>query len=544
MSDMPGADAARPGHFWANRSQIVPAVIFAICIISFMAKGVTSMVQKSSTWDETHYFGLGKYLLREGRWDVPGSILHPPLSFYLHSVPLLFVETDLNVWKTDPALVKDPEYLGKANLPRGQALLSSPANRDDWLLNGPRCMMLLTGVLLAWFVYRWSYQLYGPWAAVAAIVLCCFCPNILAHARLITPDITVTTFSFGTIYYLWKLLREGRMTDAMLGGLCLGLALLSKFTALLLLPIATTLIAIYWWKTKTLKVRACLIFAGLGLTILCLGYRMDLEPFFAGIQLQLAHAQGEQPSFLFGEYSLHGWWYYFLLAFLIKTPIALLLSLGLALFLTVKKRAGHFWTNEVFLIFPVIVIFCFFSASHHPIGLRYILPIYPFLFVFASGLTQTLLSRKSSAIVYLLALGWYVGASTAIHPHYLAYFNELTGGPGNGYKYLVDSSLDWGQDLKGLGKFMREKGIPSINLSYFGTDSPQRYGISYHRLPSLVLRDPDPPGTRVAYTGWFAISATNLQGTSMKNKDTFASFRNRQPVATIGYSILIYKIDD
>ena len=206
--------------------------------------------------------------------------------------------------------------------------------------------------------------------------------------------------------------------------------------------------------------------------------------------------------------------------------------------------AANFLTNESFLIVPVIVMFSYFCFSHHPICLRYVLPVYPLLFVFGSGVANLLLSKKILTASYLVALAWYVAASSIIHPHYLAYFNELAGGPRNGYKYLVDSNLDWGQDLKGLGAFMHERGISRINLSYFGTDSPERYGISYYRLPSLVLRDPNPGGPKVPAKDWVAISATNLRGVSLKDRDTYAAFRNRQPFAMIGYSILIYRLED
>ena len=137
-----------------------------------------------------------------------------------------------------------------------------------------------------------------------------------------------------------------------------------------------------------------------------------------------------------------------------------------------------------------------------------------------------------------------MGASSLIHPHYLAYFNELVGGPGRGYRYMVDSNLDWGQDLKGLKKYMDRNGISKIRLSYFGSDSPSRYGIAYDWLPSFVLPIPDNQAPDLSTKGWIAISATNLQGVYLKNRDLFATFRSREPVAVIGYSIFVYKIDD
>ena len=164
--------------------------------------------------------------------------------------------------------------------------------------------------------------------------------------------------------------------------------------------------------------------------------------------------------------------------------------------------------------------------------------------MFAGRAAQALWSTKLRRGLYIAAVAWYLGASFYIHPHYLAYFNELAGGPDNGWKYLVDSNLDWGQDLKGLKKFMQERGISRINLSYFGSDSPDRYGIAYNWLPSFYLRDPDPGHHEPVLKGRVAISATNLQGPYFGTGDPFARFRALQPVAKIGYSIFIYKLDD
>jgi len=524
-----------------QRKEVLPSIILAVCLAAFLVKALTSLIQESSTWDETAYFGLGKYILQTHRWDVPGTILHPPLSYFIYDIPLLFFPTDQSVWTNYPSRT-DREFLGSSDNGRGQALLSSPANQGDRLLILSRLMMVLTAVLLGWFVYLWSYSLYGKWSAILAVILYSFCPNILANARLITPDITLTTFSFITLYYFWRLLRDNRISDAVLGGICFGLALLSKFTSVLLFPMGILLMVLWGIKQKTLNTRHCLVFAAIGIGILFLGYGMNLNPYFDGILYQHEKA-GDHWSFLMGKYSTTGWWYYFIVVFLVKTPIATMVFLAISVVLFVGKIPKGVWINEMFLLLPAATIFCFFSLSHKAIGLRYILPIYPFLFVFASRAAQSFLSNKMLTGLSVAAIGWYVGASCYIHPHYLAYFNELAGGPDNGYKYLVDSNLDWGQDLKGLKSYMQQHGISRINLSYFGTDSPARYGISYDWLPSYILYNPDPEKKKITL-GWFAISATNLQGVYMSNKDLYAWFRERKPVAKIGYSIFIYKMDD
>jgi 4-amino-4-deoxy-L-arabinose transferase-like glycosyltransferase len=524
------------------RKERLAIIIFALCLVLFGIRAVTSMVQESSTWDETHYFGMGKYLLQTGRWDAMGCILHPPLSYYLSSIPLLFFPTDPAVWKKDPRSGENKLYRAEANIARGQALLSGQENRGDRLLTLSRLMMVLVALLLGWYVFFWSYELYGSAGAIAAIVLYTFCPNILAHARLITPDIVVTAFSFITLYHFWKMLKEKRWPTAAIAGIALGLALLSKFTAVLLIPVCIALALIWLSHYKSLPWRNCLIFGAIGFAVLLLGYRGDLEPYFSGIRFQQEHASQGQSSFLCGDYSQSGWWYYYTVAFFLKTPIAAILSLATALVLYCKKAFKGARITELFLLIPAATIFVFFSANSQAIGLRYLLPIYPFLFVFTAGGISCLLCKKTMAILCGLLALWYIGASLYIQPHYLAYFNELAGGPGNGYKYLVDSNLDWGQDLKGLGRYMREHDIPKICLSYFGSDLPERYGISYEWLPSFYLRNPAPSARQVTMHDWVAVSATNLQGVYFDNKNTYAMLRSIKPVARIGYSIFVYNL--
>ena len=206
------------------------------------------------------------------------------------------------------------------------------------------------------------------------------------------------------------------------------------------------------------------------------------------------------------------------------------------------------WIDEAFLLIPATFVLGFFSMNHQSIGLRYVLPIYPFLFVIASEVARVAADRTSyTRLPAAVLVSWLVVASWSIHPHYLAYFNELIGGPSNGYKYLVDSNLDWGQDLKGLKRFMQANAIHEIALSYFGTDSPARYGIQYRRLPSMILTDPNagrPSPAPQAKSEWVAISATNLQGVYFEDESLFEPFARRRPVATIGYSIFVYHLNE
>src|SRR5262249_48241866 len=146
--------------------------------------------------------------------------------------------------------------------------------------------------------------------------------------------------------------------------------------------------------------------------------------------------------------------------------------------------------TALFLLVPSGVYFAAMAATRVNLGLRYILPIYPFLFVLAARVGTISFANVLATLLVRLgafaAVGLLAASSPMVAPHQLAYLNELIGGPDQGHRYLSDSNLDWGQDLKGLKNYMDREGIPVIYLSYFGTAPPSGWGIRYQYLPAWV----------------------------------------------------------
>jgi hypothetical protein len=356
--------------------------------------------------------------------------------------------------------------------------------------------------------------------------------------------------------------------------LSLGCALLSKYTALLQLPVFIIVASIVFasyedfvlpdnfpfasWLTnkgaifKMLRLLSLmLVIFLLSALVLSLGYRFQLHHYFRGVTHQLLHAEGGHPSFLLGMYSKSGWWYYYFIALLLKTPIPLLVLILTALFFYCRGvlRAS---SDLLFMLAPVAAYFILFSINHQSIGLRYILPVYPFLFMLAgaaTGAVHVIRGRIWRYIILVVLFGWYLIGTITIYPHYLTYFNEAAGGPDNGYRYLVDSNLDWGQDLKGLGLYLKEKGVDRIHLSYFGTADPRYYGIHYEWMPSYYLPEDYREGTErmrsfsFPTSGMLAISATNLQNVYFSDKQFYDRLKQYKPIVKIGYSIFIYDLD-
>lgn len=526
----------------------------AIAMLIFLAAQLFLCSRmKSATYDEQYHIANGLAFLRTR--DSRLIPEHPPLINSISALPLL----------ADGNLVLplgDPCWSDVNSLKFSDLLL--------WRLNpdGPsivaraRVPIIILTLFLGAIVYAWGREMYGPAAGLFALALLAFDPNILAHGCLATNDLGLTCFATLALYTFWRLLRRPGLDRALIAGLALGLAQVSKFSALFLLPaLAVTFLADRFSPTTNapatrrsvvylavvILTAALTIWAAYGFQVGTLrGYRVPARAYLSGLQEFTHLLEGGKRSFLLGSYSDTGWWYYFPVAFAVKTPLPTILLIAFALFYAWRRGA---WRRALPLLIPAVIYFGVCLASPFNIGYRHLLPALPLLFIFA-GQTATfdLGRRRKQAWAIGAGLVWLIGGSLATFPHYLAYFNELVGGPAGGYRVLVDSNLDWGQDLIGLREYMARENIASVKLSYIGTADPAAYGITYEPLPGFPYHQwqddsvpeilSDPPG------GVYAISASNLQGLRFKNRDLYAKFRERKPDAVIGYSIFIYRIPD
>jgi hypothetical protein len=253
------------------------------------------------------------------------------------------------------------------------------------------------------------------------------------------------------------------------------------------------------------------------------------------------------PGFFFGEYSYQGWWSYFIGCFLIKTPIGILALIIGSLVLFRRGRPLE-RRDAMFLLLPPLFIFAAMTQAKANIGLRHILPVYPFLLLVAARLATVhrYPGWRTQFAVGALVLFAAV-SSLRIAPHQLAYFNEFVGGPDQGYRYLSDSNLDWGQDLKGVKNYMDKENLPIIYLSYFGTAPPSYYGIRYQYVPGGWPLEWPPPSDKVPaeiQRKILAISVSSLQDISNPHNPLFGWLWMRRPVARIGYSIFVYDLTD
>ena len=553
------------------------------------ALAIASVSQKSLTIDEMKRLAPGYLHLTAGEFRIHTD--HPPLVKMLAALPLLAQDIRL------PPVVEDWS-VPDSFWPFFHDFLYV-VNDADRLVRGGRLAVLPIAVVLGLFVFWWARALFGAGAACFALLLYAFEPNILAHGPLMNTDVPVTGFLFATTYFFARALDEVTLGRVVLAGVCYGLALVTKYSAVFGLlwlvalgagvacstrfPVVVTLprlgtATLSSRRSKLAAVTGTLVAIGLvayvvvwavyrfrfegGITpgyaylvpwglfaerpdfarrlvLWARGWRLLPDAYLHGLALATSTSTGRL-IFLMGEVSTTGgWWHYFVVTFGLKTPLAFLLLLG---FLPWSLR--RWWSRAplpiLCLVVPPLVYFGVASASRLNIGHRHILPIYPFLFVLAASVVPWALARRPivKAGVALLA-AWYVVSSASVFPHYLAYFNELAGGPDGGWRYLVDSNLDWGQDLKGLKRYMDEHAIKRIWLSYFGTADPRHYGIEFNYFPSLFTRYFHQERAPAQY---LAVSVSNLRLLLLHQPESARRLRELQLEAKIGHSIFLYRI--
>jgi 4-amino-4-deoxy-L-arabinose transferase-like glycosyltransferase len=520
----------------------------------FFAQGWLFIRAHAQTYDEAVHLAAGYSYLATGDFRLDAE--HPPLVKALQALPL-FIGYRLP-FDPDPRLWQDAQ-----GFLIGRDFLYGSAVPADRMLTLARLVNLLLGGWLLVIVGWWAFRLWGRGAALAALALGSFDPNLIAHSSLVTTDVGVSAFMLSTVYLLWEYVQAPRWGLLAATGLSAGVALVSKFSALLLVPIlfliAVLLIGTdrslvvprgttpHWPRHRLIHATSTvgIILAVSALVIPAVYLFEGWGPWLSGLRHLLAIAQAGRSSFYMGEYSYEGWWSYYLGAFLLKTPLGTLALVVLALGLQ-TARARLTWPAAVFLLSPVIVVFAVTTQSRVAVGLRYILPVYPFLFVLA-GRVATVPWRRSRLAVGLAYASLLVAvlSSLRVSPHQLAYFNELVGGPDRGYRYLLDSNLDWGQDLKGVRAYMDREKLPIIYLSYFGTAPPAYYGIRHQFVPgSWPLEWPIQTETVPldAPRKILAISANNLQDLFHSSHPLFEWLRAREPIATIGHSIFVYDL--
>jgi Dolichyl-phosphate-mannose-protein mannosyltransferase len=632
-------------------------LLVAGLLVAHYALAASSLLRENPTVDEVNHLPAGLSYWQTGSFRLYHH--NPPLIKLVAAIPVWLSGGDLSeAYQSKKWRAESVEYpfFGLAF-----SLINAP--RYFELFARARLVMPLFSLLAGGVIFAWSRRLFGDRGGLLSLVLWCLCPNVLAHARLVTSDVGATALGALATYLFWRYLHRPSWKNVAVAGLALGLAELSKFSMLLLYPLwplmwlafqafrpdralsaktiartmgqATAIVAI-----SVAAINAGYLFEGTGrplgsfrfvsrtltrpgvtpgdsesrLTTVAWKHRVnrfrgtsmaripaplpahyllgfdDQKIESEGIPAGWSHPGVTDPEansgytvYLDGVLQRSGWRSYYALSFLYKTPEGTLLLMALALGVFVASRRSRApWSDEVvLLILPLgfFVVMTFLTDIN--LGLRYVLPIFPYLFVFVGRIApwaDGLRSGRRAAWGIVLGSVALTGLSTlAIHPHYLAHFNRLSGGPDRDPPRLIDSNLDWGQDLVGLREWLRAHPDEGpVGLAYFGQIWPNLFDVHNDGFewflppgrPDSILPMEYPPEQLKLLTGpvprivpgLYAVSASIRQGLSWRVYDpsrrmrgggiwraedgAFDYFREATPFAAIGHSILLFRLTE
>jgi hypothetical protein len=558
----------------ARSRWLYPAV--CLLLLAYVWLAASASWSESNTYDEALHLTTG-YL----RLAHPGEKVWPDLGVFAQewaALPLLFDGLRYPVGAPS-------SYREMGEWEQGFRFFYTMGNDPTTMLRQARFMISLLGAALGALVFAWSRRLFGDAGGLLSLSMFVLCPNMLAHGSLVTADMAAALGFVAATFCFWNASHEVSWRNLLCSFLALGCLTLSKLSSIAIFPILVLLILVRVYSRRPVEIRirnrgpigdrrgkawalalVLLAHAAAVVAVLWIAYdfnylsqgeaaawqralaspafpwwsgpkiralvfgwlfRLDLLPhsYLEGLSFQFRAL--ERGGYVLGQRTMGGTWWFFPLAFLVKTPISTLALIGLS---AAAFALGHRGPRKnspaggseiqpgLYSLSPLLILGGVYGAacltSNLNIGLRHLLPLYPVLFILAGANAYWLrrFGRQGAIGLGILVAGLGI-ESFAVRPHYLAFFNLFTGGPRYGYHYLVDSSLDWGQDLPGLRKWL-DRNVPAgggteVYLCYFGTAEPRTYGIQAHPLPNRFGLDAPIPYP--LKPGIYCISATCLE---------------------------------
>lgn len=519
---------------------LIPKPLFlaltAALLVTMGALQIHTASLEAQTYDEAVHLTAGYSYWVTGDYRLNQE--HPPLAKLLCAVPLLTMGLRFDTTSPHWSLPDQSEM--------GRLFLYSNTRPAGSILAAARSVTIALSLALGLALALWLRPRFGELAALTALALYALDPNFLAHGRYVTTDVAVTLFSFLSVITWLAFLEQGRKRWLALAALTLGLAMASKFSGLFVLPIHAALLALQLLRRRISwpKALAALPLLCAGAVLVCAatyGTHSLRVPswrehkYVTGIQELSQHNTDGHRSYLLGKVNTHGDARYFPIAFAVKTPEATLLALLFALALLPRILRRHDALLWLALLAYPALYFGLSVAGNINIGIRHLLPIYPFLFALIAAAVSTLPRRAALAAPALLFAG-VLSAQPAIYPDYLAYCNRFAGGPASVHRYLLDSNLDWGQDVIKLKRYMDAHGIEFVQIAYFGMADLNYYGIRHGGLPGA-----NEPHEIDKLDNWVAASITDVYDVYF-DQPTFNWLQRYTPAARIGWSLYLYDL--
>lgn len=577
----------RRGFFSRRRGELVCALLLMLMALTML----DVISRKSLTVDELVLIPAGYYHLTALDFRPVGE--HPPFIKTLSALPLLFTGTEAA--PIDPQPQSDYAYF----LGLFSEFWRMNDTRYETITFWSRVPPIAVTVLLGALVFIYARRYFGERAALFAVALFSLEPTVLAHGRVVQTDIPSAFAFFLFVFVFYEYLAKPNLKRAVVVGLVAGLATVTKFSMVVLGPIILIAAVALLALAPRYRIKRAHIVGQTAALILAAIFAINAAYFFQrgtpesfrssvarsvmpsvlkqpvmraplsagyaaiqtifpadyvqGIGWQLGHARLGHPAGLLGQFSYHGWWYYYPVAFALKTPLPILLlslvSFGWALWMLMRKGDSRM----LLFLLPIAFFVTLLTANSINIGVRYFLPAYPFFFVacgvFLDWILRRSRLRKAGIAVVAGLIVWTAIEAVRAYPDHMSYMNQLAAGRPD-YWYLSDSNVEWGDDVKPLALYLRERGETRVGGAILSVQVLERYGIEQTEI--FV-----PPGVEPEEVRYVAIGASLLNGstvpsgfadgTNLTEKERFHYFdeyRRMTPEKVFGGSIYLFRMKE
>lgn len=470
---------------------------FLIFSLAFSAQVIPGIFQNSPTDDEPIELTNG-YFYWKG--DAVNHNFHPPLSKTLQALPLRLKKLDSLI----------PASMAENQLRAYQFFFISNKGLFEWMTACGRLISLLFGLGIGLLLFMQTRQAH-PVSALTCLCLWAFHPTLLAYSGLAMADITVSFFFLASVLAFKRHLEKPGLFWSLVVGSLAALAACSKFSALALVPLFAFLEVLHFWMRKGSKtffqwrsvavdwlygaVAFFLIISLIYLpgTLLESGHRFPAIYFFNGLKHMMSYSDYHHPNFFLGQCSRQNHWLYFPVVFLLKNSIPFTLFTLLAVWEGLRKRVSYptwMWMTPLFFFFCILPV--------QNLGVRYLLPAFPFLILMASKMAGECWNKRAfggKQTWKLLIAGlllWNSASVLASQPNLISYFNDLIPAEKK-FSLLSDCDLDMGQDLKRLSLIGRQRGWKQVKLAQFGGAlDPSFYGLNWVPWTQKDITGPQP----------------------------------------------------
>jgi len=551
--------------------------LIVLALLAVMAANLFAVIaRKSITIDEIAHVPAGYYHLVAGNYTLNNE--HPPLIKYWAALPLLFLQPN----EPPLAALDNVDFYTRT----GDAFAkfwTANASQFELISFWTRVPMIVLTLVLGWLIFVFTKDLANPRAGILAVALYTLEPNILAHGRIVHTDLPAALAYLLFAFVLYRYHRLPSFRSALLLGLVSGVALVTKFSLVIVGPIFAVAMGAWILRAPSRGfnrgqiVRHALLVGLVALAIINLAYRFQRQAilpgdmawvaaktpeyasaimsgisvlsiffptyFLFGLYNTVLHNHAGHASFLLGQYSDTGWWYYFPVAFALKTTLVFLGVALAALLWALWRLFVKHDTKLLFVLGPIAVYVAVSLTSGINIGIRHFLPVFPLLFILAALLLDRLLRvskwRSLTGILVALLIAAMGLETIRAYPDYVSYVNQFRGDQ-PGWRLLSDSNVEWGDDVKAVSAYLHARGETRLS------GAVSAGWLTFRFFDICPPRQNDP-----IRTNYVAIGASFLNGSCVpgvaglpekERENLFAAYRDRKPEAIFGNSIYLYRV--